>query len=276
MASNWYASRNDLKTRLGLASTDTTDDALMDIVLEAVSREIETHCKRWFYPRTQTRYYTALYGQLLLVDDLLSVSTLKTLTLNTSGTRTYGDSWAAVDYDLEPYNALNATPPQPYHGVRKNPEGAYSFPTDWHGVEIVGSWGYYDVRVTSSATLAEVLDTSETGVDVSSGTAFKVGQTVLIDSEQMFISAIATNTLTVTRAVNGTTAATHANGAAIGVYEYPVVSEACLFQTALDYRGKDAPYGVSGGGEFRQQIAGAGLHPWTIRMLKPFLRVEVG
>lgn len=70
----------------------------------------------------------------------------------------------------------------------------------------------------STATLTEDLDTSETGVDVSDGTQFTTGNVILIDAEQMYVSGVAANTLTVTRGYNGTTAATHSSGAII--YEY--------------------------------------------------------
>ena len=100
-------------------------------------------------------------------------------------------------------------------------------------LEIVGKWGFYEDLVTVAATLNEVLDTTETGIDVTAGSDFEVLQTILIDSEQMYVTAIATNTLTVERAVNGTTAATHASGAAIKRYRYPYeVVEATLMQAS--------------------------------------------
>ena len=76
------------------------------------------------------------------------------------------------------------------------------------------NYWYMDVGSTSSATLAEDLDDSETGVDVSDGTQFARGNVFTIDSERMYVVSIATNTLTVTRGL-ATTAATHTSGAAI-------------------------------------------------------------
>ena len=143
-------------------------------------------------------------------------------------------------------------------------------------MKIVGSFGHYDVRKTPASTLNEALDTTETGVDVTSGSLFEVGQTILIDSEQMWISAIATNTLTVTRGVNGTTAATHASGATIQTYEYPVVQDACKIQSILIFKSKDAPGGTLGGDGFvRQSIVQAGLHPHVRNMLEPFRHLVV-
>jgi len=66
-------------------------------------------------------------------------------------------------------------------------------------------------------TLAEALDDSETGVDVTAGSVFPASGDfrVLVDSEIMKVTARATNTLTVERGAEGTTAASHSNGADI-------------------------------------------------------------
>ena len=74
--------------------------------------------------------------------------------------------------------------------------------------------GYF---VDSTANLAEALDTTETGVDVSDGSQVSAGQIIKVDDEEMEVSSISTNTLTVVRGVNHTTAASHSNGA--DVYE---------------------------------------------------------
>jgi hypothetical protein len=75
---------------------------------------------------------------------------------------------------------------------------------------------------TTNATslLAEALDSSETGVDVDDGTEFSVDQVILVGTEQMKISAISTNTLTVTRGFNGSTAATHADNAQVELLDH--------------------------------------------------------
>ena len=65
-------------------------------------------------------------------------------------------------------------------------------------------------------TLAEALDNSETGVDVSDASSSpNLSFYIRIDDEVMKVTAIASNTLTVTRAQWGTAAATHTSGATI-------------------------------------------------------------
>jgi hypothetical protein len=131
---NGYATLSEVKARLGIS--DTVDDTVLEGVVEAASRAIDAWTDRQFFATSATRYFTAEAGVWLAVDDLLSVTTLKTLTANAAGTRTYGNTWATTDYDLDPFNAT------PKRLVVVNPGGAYTFPTDPRGVEIVGSWGY--------------------------------------------------------------------------------------------------------------------------------------
>ena len=259
---NWsYYSRDKLKLDLG--ETGTTDDDMFRRALEEASEQLDAYLGRTFRVVTATRYYTADSRRCLPVHDLLAVTTLKTLTANSGGTRTYGDTWAAVDYDLGPDNA--STDREPYTEIRRNPEGAYSFPVTTRGVEIVGRWGYFQELAVVASLLAEALDTSETGVDVDAGTDFDVLDTILVDSEQMYVTAISTNTMTVVRGVNGTTAAAHDNDSAISRYKYPeVLASACRRQAGRLYQQAKAPSGMMGGGDPGQTRIRSDLD-WDIR-----------
>lgn len=73
--------------------------------------------------------------------------------------------------------------------------------------------------VDSTGVTAEALDDSETAVDVDDGSLFAEDDILLINSEQMFVVSIATNTLTVTRGYNGTTAAAHITAQTIYLYD---------------------------------------------------------
>lgn len=66
-----------------------------------------------------------------------------------------------------------------------------------------------------SGTIAEDLDNSETGVDLTTGQGdyLKKGDVLIIDSELMLVASVSTDTATVTRGFAGSTAATHSNGA---------------------------------------------------------------
>ncbi|KKN31637.1 hypothetical protein LCGC14_0821860 [marine sediment metagenome] len=64
-------------------------------------------------------------------------------------------------------------------------------------------------KVDSTSNTAEALDATETDVDVDTGTDFTVNDGIQVDSEIMRVTAIVSNTLTVVRGIQGTTAATH-------------------------------------------------------------------
>ena len=69
--------------------------------------------------------------------------------------------------------------------------------------------GDFEDWTTVSTALNEDLDDSETGVDVDDGSVFTTADFIIVDNEVMDITGISTNTLTVTRAYQGSTAATH-------------------------------------------------------------------
>ena len=75
--------------------------------------------------------------------------------------------------------------------------------------------------------LAEDLDNSETGIDVTDGTKFVAGMIIQIDDELMIVASVATNTLTVsTRPYGSSTAATHSTGATVTIVGWPALEGA--------------------------------------------------
>ena len=137
---NGYATISSIRARLGITGvSDTADDAVLEAVVESVSRAIDDFCGRRFYAATQTRYYSAKSGRRLLVDDLLSVTTLKT---DDDGDGVYETTWAATDYHLAPYNAQLDSPAQPYWRIEVSEYGDYTFPCGPRRVQVVGSWGF--------------------------------------------------------------------------------------------------------------------------------------
>jgi hypothetical protein len=73
---NSYASLSEVKAAARIA--DTIDDALLEISIEASSREIDGICERVFYPSgTAVRTYIPQDLYLLETDDIVSVTTIK-------------------------------------------------------------------------------------------------------------------------------------------------------------------------------------------------------
>lgn len=241
---------------LGLSSfkssvviSDTADDARLLAVLESISRQIEQDCQRRFQPYTATEYFGPGNASVLLLDsDLLSVTSLKT----DDGNRTYPYTWAVTDYDLAPDNAPQNQ--EPYWMIEARPYGAYNFPLghSWgrRSVEIAGVWGYWLDTLAIGTIAAAIATTTTTSVTMTAGHGLEVGNTVLIDSEQLYITAVSTNTLTVERGVNGTTAATHLILASVALYRYPgPIVEALRVQANRIFQRVHAPFGVVGSAE---------------------------
>ena len=239
-----YASLSYAKTHLSIA--DALDDTRLACLLESASRTFDRDCGRFFYTATRTLTFTARQYDALLVPDLLSVTALHT----DDGTRTYPYAWAATDYELV---ASDSEPDRyPRWQVVTTPTSPQAFPVGLRrGVRIVGLWGHGDGEsaspwTASGATITLATD-SATSATVSSGTPFSVGQTLLAESEQLYVTGVLGVTLTVERGVNGTTAAAH-NAVAASIARYPSgVVDATLARAEIDLR---IPItGVSGGGD---------------------------
>ena len=70
-------------------------------------------------------------------------------------------------------------------------------------------------KADSGSDAAEAIDATETAIDVDDGTDFSINQVIAIDDEFMLITGISSNTLTVVRGYQDTTAATHSDNSNI-------------------------------------------------------------
>jgi hypothetical protein len=136
-----------------------------------------------------------------------------------------------------------------------------------------------DTLKVRTTTLAEDLDDSETPVDVTDGTMFKVGDVWKVGSEKMWVSAIATNTLTVVRGWGATSPASHSNGATMtylysarlegavnndSVYTVPteIVNYTQIFHGSLSVSGSEMEakrYGITDQRKYRMMKLIGGL-----------------
>jgi hypothetical protein len=130
---NGYCTLSELKARLSI--TDNTDDTILENVIEAASRVIDSDCNTRFYAANETRYYSAEAPGVVVVDDLLSVSALAT---DDGLDYTFSITWATTDYLLFPFNAT------PYREIRVKQNGAKLFPRSSYAglVKVTGSFGY--------------------------------------------------------------------------------------------------------------------------------------
>jgi len=271
-----YGDLTKLKALIG--DTGTSLDSRLLEALEDASDFANHWCGRHFSVRTATCAFSPVANDKLLLPvghDLLSITTLKS---DEDDDFDYDYTWATTDYHLLPLNTW------PKWEIKVKPDGDRSFPIGDATVQIVGQWGYGDGEsatpyVDSGIDTAEVLDASETGVDVATGggASFAVGQTILIESEQMYITGKSIDTLTVVREVNGTTAATHATGKDIYVYQYPRgIVRACLRLANRLYQLESAPFGVRGSADMGTLELIARRDPEILDRLDQFKLLRAG
>ena len=111
---------------------------------------------------------------------------------------------------------------------------ADGFVTGEQNFQIIGVWGYSQYSEDSGTDLNDAsMNATKTTVAVDDGTQLEIGQTALIGTLQMLVTGISGNNLTVTRALNGSTAAAHADNSDIEILRWPAsVERAALVQTA--------------------------------------------
>jgi len=127
-----------------LRITDDIDDDILELSIEAASREIDGYCERVFYQTTESRVFIPQDSFTTQIDDLVTLTSLKT---STTG-ETFDTTWAATDYQLEPNNGIAGGLETPSTRIRAI--GDYVFPT-WVAqnvnhyeatVQVTGTWGW--------------------------------------------------------------------------------------------------------------------------------------
>jgi len=268
-----YATLTQVRAYLGLAATETSDDTRLTTFIREASAFVDQYCIRRFDVRQETRKYDypirkasvfGVYsadewvslanaagdlsrGTLRMDDDLLSVTTL-----------TNGDATviASASYVLEPPNEY------PKHLIRLLASSGVAWQLNASGdreqvISVAGLWGYHenysaawcdsldtvrDNPLTAAATTLTVADADGTAEDLDAP-RFQAGQMIRVESEYLSVISVnaTANTLVVKRAVNGSTAAAHAQGVAITLYRpMETVKDAVVRLAVWKYRQKDA------------------------------------
>jgi len=234
-AINSYATLTEFQSWKDVTETDTTDDTVIEDILEAASRYIDGATARTFYPRVQTRYYdipSSGSRQLDLDDDLLEIITL-----------TNGDD---VEVESTEYNLIGKNQ-SPHYAIKLKASSSVYWNYDSSGnweliIDALAIWGYHDQYATrawsTGSTINESAEFSSSDVTLTTaaGTLFSDSDQLLkIDDEILRTTAKSTDDLTVVRGENGSTAAAHDDGTTIYIWQ-PIhdIQAACL-QIAHSY-----------------------------------------
>lgn len=236
-----------LRRRLGLESSDTSDDDRLLAALQAASAEIEHAANRRFTPHQASLQHsiTPRYPtELLLNDDLLDLHTL------TDGT---GQAIDLNDVYLIPDSALDG----PVSLLRLVNGAVFTWAeSPLFAVEVSGIWGWHDrwSRAWEDArdSLQAPISTTDEQIHLADTDAlnsatrsprFQVGQLIRIEQEYLRVLAVdgTNDVLTVQRGVNGTEAALHPTGAALTIFQPALdVQSLCLRWAAWLYKEADS------------------------------------
>jgi hypothetical protein len=137
-----------------LRIVDGVDDAVIERAIESATDTISLYCDRNFLSTTGTRVFTPDSQQVAYIDDLISVTSVKT---SSNANSVFDITFAASDYQLSPLNGVQS-------GVSGWPAtaieavGDYVFPV-FRGratLQIVGTWGWSSVpRNVRQATILQ-------------------------------------------------------------------------------------------------------------------------
>tara|TARA_R110000822_G_scaffold8871_4_gene34988 strand:- start:1024 stop:1617 length:594 start_codon:yes stop_codon:yes gene_type:complete len=132
--------------------TDGVDDTLLELCIEAASRQIEQYTERIFTSIAGTRVYAPTDSYIVETDDTYTITTLKT---SSAADGVFDITWQASDYQLEPLNGISGGIVSPTTAIRAI--GDYLFPTAGYEatVQIAGTfgWGSTPTAITQACIL---------------------------------------------------------------------------------------------------------------------------
>lgn len=244
---NGYARLSDVKGRVTGAPATTALDEHYVNQIEMVSREFDSEAGRHFYAQQATRYLT---GSCANVDLWLpwDVASITTLSLDLDGDGTYERTLVENTDFYAMREGDDSDRPIVRLELNRNGTQIRVWPTHRRALRLTGLFGYCYTLEDSTLDTNEAVDDSETEIDVT-GTATElvyVGDTAVIDSEQMEVTAVAPSKLTVVRAINGTAAASHLTSTNIYIRRFPAEVEDRVAERVAGLRW-DAQGGYSAG-----------------------------
>jgi hypothetical protein len=184
---NGYASLADVKAALRI--TDSVDDSLLEMAIESASRLIDGYTYRYFYNAgTATRDFVAEDSYLTIIDDLISISELKTT--DEIG-RAY-TTWNAEDYQLRPVNGKQDGLNVPYTSILSVDNLLFNKLGEQALVRVTGVWGWTAVpiaikqaTVIQSSRIYKRLDSPLGVAGFGDLGAIRVGRSLDPDVEQL-------------------------------------------------------------------------------------------
>lgn len=336
----WYTTREDVI--LALNSTDNSINARkIDSAIESASRSVDKLTKRRFYPETKTKTFDYPQNSLSYRLWFDSPEELIEATSVTSGGSTitsqeyflepvnYGPPFNRLELNLGTSASFD-TDETTQHQIQIAGVWGYQFETTAVttlsgsinasqttavvadvsdiGVGSLVQIGTELVQVTDKAWTdssqnASALTASANSVSITGVTGINQFETILIDSERMLVTDVAGTTITVKRAVDGstlaahslnadiyvqrsltikrgvggTTAASHTSGDAVNLFVFPApIVELTLAEAINTFKQRGDAYSRTvGSGENQREATGRALAELRKAVKRDFGRVRI-
>jgi len=140
--SNGYATLAEVKASLRI--NDSVDDSLLEIAIEAASRQVDGHTNRTFVVAgtvATARVYQAHWTDLVWVDDFASTTGLVIETADGLDGN-FATTWGTADYQLEPLNAYDSGISLPYTKIRALLNKSFPVDSSIAAVRVTARWGW--------------------------------------------------------------------------------------------------------------------------------------
>lgn len=240
---NIYVTPTEIKAAMpeAIRSVTTAYDNILSALAERISRLVDNYCQRVFFPRVATRYFNGSGTTELWIPDLLEITSV-------SYSEDDGETYTALtssDYYATVAGDFNSQQSYTQLIINVNSDTLSYWPTGQRSIKIVGVWAYAEDRDT---VWEDSTDTVEDNPLTAAGTTitvndddganqwgvtprFAAGQVLRIESEILELTAKGSNTLTVLRSRNGSTAAQHAQNTQIDIWRPPEpIKQATIIQ----------------------------------------------
>ena len=218
---NCYATVSDLKSTISTGKSD----AFLLALLESASREIEGPelANRCFWTVIETRIFNGperdtrfdSMPAYILTGDYLTVNSVEE---DEVGDLAYSTAWEAGTWTMGPHGEW------PRYLVHVNVFKARRFRPGVGRYRLTGLWGAGDCAGSAwrgSGVTGGIGTASGTTLTLSGAGVVDAGHTLQLEDEQMYVTSVSGTSATVTRGVNGTTAAVHADGTTVNLAAYP-------------------------------------------------------
>lgn len=217
---NYYATI--IQAREAMNVLDSSMDTRLALCLDVASRFIDDYCARFFYTAQGQRTLDVIDPDEICIPDLISADSVA---YDSGLNGTFAASATVdVDYTLEPRDFY------PKSSIWTLSTASILPCRGRNTCRVVGTWGHGDGTASpwkaSGITVTAATDTATSATASASGLA--AGQTIRVESEDLFIEAASGTALTVVRGVNGSTTAAHSAKAASVAQYPPRIIAACL------------------------------------------------